>query len=70
MLYIINRCGAGEGRLMKSYRVRKDNTGYYAKQPMGENLSRKFTVKMAQFLNLPQPEKYTGHAIRRCKHYG
>lgn len=63
--HAINRCGAGEGRLMKSYRVRKDNTGYYTKQPMGENLLRKFTVKMAQFLNLPQPEKYTGHAIRR-----
>ena len=35
--HALNRCGAGEGRLMNSYCVRKDNTGYYTKQPIGEN---------------------------------
>lgn len=41
--HAINRCGAGKGtlvvspKLMKIYRVRKNDTGYYTKQSMDEN---------------------------------
>ena len=61
----LHRCNAGSGRFMKTYRVNKNCEGFYTRQPMGKNFLAKFTVKMANFLNLPNPETYSGHAIRR-----
>ena len=54
-----------EGRLFKAYRTRKDGSGYYGKQPIGIHQISKFTIKMAEFLKLPNPSTYTGHALRR-----
>ena len=37
----------------------------FINSPVGENALRKFGVDMAEFLELPNPEKYTGHCFRR-----
>lgn len=63
--HALYRCNASEGRLFKTYRKRQDGSTYYTKQPMGIHLIRKFTVKVAEFLNLPNAELYTGHSLRR-----
>lgn len=56
---------ASEGRMFKTFRVRKNGTCYYTKQPMGVHLLRGMTVKVATYLKLPNPERYTGHTLRR-----
>lgn len=56
---------ASGGRFMKTYRSTKEGKSYYTNQPMGIHTIRKFTLKMAEFLKLPNPQLYTGHAIRR-----
>lgn len=61
----LDKCGAGEGRIMKTYRKNKNGCGYYTKQPMGIHFLRKISVKVAEFLQLQNPETYTGHALRR-----
>lgn len=65
----LDECGAAEGRAFKTYRVRKnsntDDNGYYTKQPMGIHQLSKFTVKVAEYLQLPNPSTYTGHSLRR-----
>ena len=63
-------CGVGEGQVMKTYRKNRtkgadDNDGYYTKQPMGIHVLGQFTVKVAEFLGLPNSKAYTGHALRR-----
>lgn len=58
-------CNASEGRLMKSYRLHKDGSHYYTKQPMGVNIISKITVKIATYLGLANPSTYTGHSLRR-----
>lgn len=59
-------CNANEGRLLKTFRACKSKEdGYYTKQPMGIHTVRKFPVKMASFLGLSNPKKYTGHSFRR-----
>ena len=37
----------------------------FINSPIGENALRKVGVDIATFLELPQPEKYTGHCFRR-----
>ena len=37
----------------------------FVNSPVGENALRKFGVEMATYLELPSPEKYTGHCFRR-----
>ena len=37
----------------------------FINSPVGENSLRKFGVDMATFLELPHPQKYTGHCFRR-----
>ena len=59
------RCQANEGRLFKTYRIRNDGTAYYTKQPMGIHFLSKINSKVANFLKLPNPERYTGHCFRR-----
>lgn len=59
------RCGKSDGRLMKTFRKNKQGDGYYTSQPMGIHLLRKMTIKVAEFLKLPDAERYTGHALRR-----
>ena len=61
----LHRCNVGNGRMFKTSRTRRDGTCYYTKQPMGIHLLRKVSFKVATFLNLPEPEKYTGHCLRR-----
>lgn len=59
------RCQASEGRLFKTFRIKRDGTTYYTKQPMGIYVLSKINLKVAQFLNLPNAERYTGHCFRR-----
>lgn len=59
------RCNAKEGRLFKTFRIRNDGTTYYTKQPMGIHFLSKINFKVAKFLKLPNPERYTGHCFRR-----
>lgn len=61
----LDKCNAGSGRMFKTYRTRKDGSGYFTKQAMGVHLLRKVSTKIATYLNLPNPEKYTGHCLRR-----
>jgi len=58
-------CSANEGRFMKCFRIHKNSSRYYTKQPMGVHMLAKMTIKMATFLGLRNPTTYTGHAIRR-----
>ena len=58
-------CGVGNGRVFKTFRLKKDGTGYYINQPMGIHLISKFPTKMAEFLKLKDSKLYTGHSIRR-----
>ena len=53
------------GRLMKTFRRRKNGDGYFTNQPMGVNTLAKITVKMAEFLHLEKPETYSDHVLRR-----
>lgn len=39
--------------------------GKYFQQPIGINTIGGMPKEIAKFLNLPDPEKYTGHAFRR-----
>lgn len=58
-------CNANNGRLMKTFRKRQNGKGYYTKQPMGIHYLRKISQDIARFLELPNPESYTGHTMRR-----
>ena len=61
----LSRFNVGSGRMFKTYRERKDGTWYYTKQPMGIHTLRKISCHVAGFLQLPEPEMYTGHYLRR-----
>ena len=61
----LSRCGVGNGRMFKTYRERKDSSWYFTKQPMGMHTLRKISFYVAEYLQLPEPEKYTGHCLRR-----
>ena len=63
--HALDRSNVGSGRLMKTFRMKRNDVGYYTRQPIGRNMIAKFTFKVAEFLKLPRPETYTGHAIRR-----
>lgn len=61
----LDKCSAGKGRMFKTFRMRKDGSWYFTKQPMGVHFLRKISCKVAAFLKLPNPERYTGHCLRR-----
>ena len=61
----ITENNVGEGRLFKCIRFRKNGQHYYTRQPMGIHIISKFSCKMAEFLNLENPNAYTGHSLRR-----
>lgn len=61
----LHECNAGSGRLMKTYRTKKNGTGYYTKQPMGVHYLGKISQNIAKYLELSNPETYTGHTMRR-----
>lgn len=63
--HALHNAGVAEGRIFKAYRCRKDGSGYYTRQVMGIHQLRKFTFKVAEYLKLPNPASYTGHALRR-----
>ena len=61
---LLAQFSVSDGRFMKCFRLRKDGSGYYTKQPMGVHMLAKMTVKMATFLGLRNPSSYTGHAVK------
>lgn len=62
----LTSCGLFTGRLFKCYRVNKTSgCGYYTAQPMGVHVLSKIPLKVAEFLQLPEKNRYTGHAMRR-----
>lgn len=61
----LSRCNVGSGRMFKTYRARMDGTWYYTRQPMGMHTLRKISSHVAEYLKLPEPERYTGHCLRR-----
>jgi len=62
---VLTEANLGEGRIFKTYRIRKSGEGYYVNQAMGKHILAKFPVVMASFLNLSNPSSYTGHSLRR-----
>ena len=49
-------------RFWQTYR---ENTGKWVKMQLGINSVRKFPLEIAQYLELPAPETFTSHSLRR-----
>ena len=58
----VNRFNVGNA---KTIRTHKESSYYITSQPMGIHMLRKISSRIANFLNLPNPELYTGHCLRR-----
>ncbi len=60
--HALNTYNAGEGRLMKTFRKRKDGAGYFTKQPMGVHYLRSLCSYFSMHC------KVILHALQSCLH--
>ena len=56
---------AADGRLWCKLTFTKQGKLVAAKQKVGKNTIAEYGKDIAKYLQLPEPEKYTGHFIRR-----
>ena len=56
---------AAEGRLWRKLTANKEGKLLATKQKVGKNTIANYGKDIARYLQLPEPEKYTGHFIRR-----
>ena len=56
---------AADGRLWRKLTFTKQGKLVAAKQKVGKNTIAEYGKDIAKYLQLPEPEKYTGHFIRR-----
>lgn len=61
----LENCGSKNGRLLKSMRKKLDGSTYYTNQNMGINQIQKFSLKIANFLKLPDAHSFTSHSFKR-----
>jgi len=56
---------AADGRLWRKLTFTKQGKLVATKQKVGKNTIAEYGKDIAKYLQLPEPEKYTGHFIRR-----
>ncbi len=62
----LNRANPTNNRFLHYVDINASSGNWYIKDmPIGKNVIAKIGVKLAQLLEKPEPEKYTGHCWRR-----